>query len=373
VPGHWAQADTGWRWVSGVWAAGNQDLQYVPEPPPSVDNGPSVPAPNENSMYVPGNWQLRDDSYLWRPGFWSQAYNDWVWTPSYYSWTPNGSVYVPGYWDYPLANRGLLFAPVYFNRPLWLNSGWAYRPWWTVDAGGLFLSSLFIGPHHHHYYFGDYFAPNYARAGFWPWYAWGRNYHDPLFNYYRWSNRGDGRWYAGLRNDYWGRRNGELARPERSAVLRSANAARLVTPLNQRGAVTRLSGSQLRQQQNAIQHYQNLSTQRNRNEVNGKRPAPAGAIRQSGFSGLTINNGVRAAGNAPRFREQPVVHQNASHYSPAYRSSPPAYRGSSHAMPARSHSSASFNGGGHGGGGHGGGHSSGGHGGGGHGGGHGKH
>src|SRR5438105_14553112 len=45
VPGHWAQAANGWQWVSGVWAAGNQDLQYVPEPPPSVDNGPSVPAP----------------------------------------------------------------------------------------------------------------------------------------------------------------------------------------------------------------------------------------------------------------------------------------------------------------------------------------
>src|SRR5205823_2565503 len=76
MPGHWAQADNGWQWVSGFWLAGNRDLQYVPEPPQSVDNGPSVPAPDDNSVYIPGAWQLRDDRYRWRPGFWNQAYDN---------------------------------------------------------------------------------------------------------------------------------------------------------------------------------------------------------------------------------------------------------------------------------------------------------
>jgi hypothetical protein len=361
MPGHWAQADNGWQWVSGVWIGADQNLQYVPEPPPSVDNGPSVPAPNDNSMYIPGAWQMRNDNYVWRPGFWNQAYSDWVWTPSYYSWTPNGCAYVPGYWDYPLANRGVLFAPVYFNRPLWQNAGWFYRPSWTVDVGELFYSSLFIGPYHRNYFFGDYFAPSYARAGYWPWYAWGRNFHDPLFSYYRWANRGDARWYAGLRNSYWGRRNGDLARPATFATLRTDHGAGLVRPFDRNAAAARMSAPQMRQQQAGIQHFQNLSNQRNRVEVPGRRPPvanqvrPAGnnGIRQAGYSGLTITNG----GSASHFREQPIVHQGGQRsYAPAYRNAAPAYRGSSHAMPSRSAASFHGGGGGHGGGGHGGRH-----------------
>src|SRR5713226_6965745 len=38
VPGHWAQVNNGWQWVSGLWSAANANLQYVPEPPQSVDN-----------------------------------------------------------------------------------------------------------------------------------------------------------------------------------------------------------------------------------------------------------------------------------------------------------------------------------------------
>src|SRR5262249_5997281 len=145
----------------------NENLQYLPEPPASVDGGPSTPMPSDNSFYVPGNWLYRNDAYQWRPGFWNQAYPDWIWNPGYYSWTPSGYCYVSGYWDYPLADRGLLFAPVYFSRPLWLTPGWCYRPWWAIGFDGLF-ASLFICPHQHHFFFGDFYDPFYARAGFWP-------------------------------------------------------------------------------------------------------------------------------------------------------------------------------------------------------------
>ena len=66
-------------------------------------------------VYVPGTWAWRGH-YLWRPGFWIGHRPDWVWTPARYVWSPAGFVFVDGYWDYPLATRGVLFAPVYFDR-----------------------------------------------------------------------------------------------------------------------------------------------------------------------------------------------------------------------------------------------------------------
>ena len=183
TPGHWTQVDNGWQWVPGLWqAADQQDLQYLPEPPANLDNGPSTLAPDDNSFYVPGIWQYRNSDYVWRPGYWYQQYPGWVWNPATYYWTPSGYCYASGYWDYPLADRGLLFAPAYFNRPLWQTPGWFYRPSFVIGFDGLF-GSLFIGRHHHHFFFGDYYDPFYARAGFWPWYSYGRHYHDPLFSY----------------------------------------------------------------------------------------------------------------------------------------------------------------------------------------------
>ena len=71
VPGNWQQVEDGWQWTSGFWAAGDQqEVTYLPAPPPSVDEGPSTPAPDDNGTYVPGCWIHRETHYLWRPGFW---------------------------------------------------------------------------------------------------------------------------------------------------------------------------------------------------------------------------------------------------------------------------------------------------------------
>ena len=55
----------------------------------------------------------RDLSGTWdlvaaRPGF--------VFCPPRYCWTPGGCVFTEGYWDYDLADRGVLCAPVSFTR-----------------------------------------------------------------------------------------------------------------------------------------------------------------------------------------------------------------------------------------------------------------
>ena len=152
IPGHWQEVDKGWIWSAGYWAAANvEELQYLPEPPPPVDQGPSTPAPDENSTYVPGIWVYQQTGYRWRPGFWCPNKPGWVWVPAHYVCSPTGCLFCEGYWDYPLDERGLLFAPVRFAR------GWnqSYVPQYVVNADFL-MGALFVGPSAHHFYFGDY-------------------------------------------------------------------------------------------------------------------------------------------------------------------------------------------------------------------------
>ncbi len=219
VPGYWNQVEGGWQWVSGFWAPlDQQELPYLPEaPPPSLDSGPSVPAPDDNSIYVPGSWIYRETRYLWRPGFWIGAQPGYVWTPASYCATPSGYLFVDGYWDRCLEDRGLLFAPVCFTQPLWQNPGWAYQPNYCIGTDGL-LASLFVRPRWGHYYFGDYYGNAYLGAGYRPWFGSTARYHDGLFNYYRWAHRGNPGWDRGLGETYRGRLAGTLPRPARTFV-----------------------------------------------------------------------------------------------------------------------------------------------------------
>src|SRR5262249_32662582 len=159
--------------VAGFWAAaGVQDVQYLPAPPPSVAEGPATPAPDANSTAVPGCWVYQQTRYLWRPGYWVANRPDWVWMPAHYVWTPSGYLFNEGSGDHPLDERGLLFAPVYFHAE------WGRKPFvpsFVVNADFL-LGALFVRASVQHYYFGDYFEPRYAARGFvaWPEYRVGR-------------------------------------------------------------------------------------------------------------------------------------------------------------------------------------------------------
>jgi hypothetical protein len=219
VSGYWTKADDGWEWVPGFWGPAAQEaISYITEPPPeSLENGPSEPAPDNSSVYVPGTWVYRSTGYVWRPGYWSPDQTGYLWVPATYYSTPAGYVFVDGYWDYPLEDRGLLFTPVTFDREWWLTPGWCYRPSYCVDLGSL-LGSLFVQPAYCHYFFGDYYGGFYGRYGFRPWLAYANGYGDPLFNYYRWRNRDNPRWYSNLYHTYEGRLHGTLARPARTLV-----------------------------------------------------------------------------------------------------------------------------------------------------------
>jgi hypothetical protein len=204
MPGHWAEARgeaDGWQWVSGYWAAEDQaEVEYLPPPPASLDTGPSAAAPDADSFYSPGVWVYRDRRYAWRPGFWQRSRADWYYAPAHYSWTPAGYIFCDGYWDYPLARRGLLFAPARFSSGVWNSSGWNYQPRYVIGYQGL-LGSLFARADYGRYYFGNYYAADYNRHGFVPWfdYRTGRNSPDPLFHHSRWQTRNDPHWETNLR------------------------------------------------------------------------------------------------------------------------------------------------------------------------------
>jgi hypothetical protein len=219
VPGTWQQVEGGWHWVPGYWGTAQQtEVQYLPAPPPSIDQGASTPAPDATSTYVPGCWVYRETRYFWRPGFWCAFHPGWVWCPAHYVWTPVGYVFVEGFWDHPIAERGLLFAPVRIAPRFLTLAGWSYTPAFVVQPDFL-LSALFVRPKLCSYYFGDYFAASYTRAGFVPWidYRVGRSVFDPNFAYYRHAFRG-GAWERGLRALFAARFEGTVPRPPRTLV-----------------------------------------------------------------------------------------------------------------------------------------------------------
>jgi hypothetical protein len=214
VSGHWQKVENGWQWVPGFWASmENNEYTVLPPPPDPVDEGPSSPAPDATSTYVPGCWVYQDGRYLWRPGYWNAFHDGWAWTPAHYLWAPSGAIFVEGFWDYPLINRGLLFASAYIDRSLWSRPNWTYTPQYLVNGESL-LASLFVRPATRHYYFGDYFGDRYAKAGFVPWTTAGIDRHtpDPLFSYYRHRPEGAA-WERDMRDVYGARARGQGVPP----------------------------------------------------------------------------------------------------------------------------------------------------------------
>jgi hypothetical protein len=215
VPGTWHEANSQWQYTSGFWTELNQpDMNYLPPPPKPIDAGPPTPAPAADYQYAPGSWVYRETRYVWRPGFWYPHRANWIYIPAHYSWTPYGYVFVDGYWDYPLRQRGVLFAPVAFNAAVYSQPAFVYRPQYVVYDDFLY-GALFVRPGAG-YYFGDYFEPRYANLGYRSWYTVqiGRGAYDPLYGYYR-TSYGPG-WATGINNLYVQRVNNVAYRPPRT-------------------------------------------------------------------------------------------------------------------------------------------------------------
>jgi hypothetical protein len=233
MPGYWADLGDGrYEWVGGYWAStATTEVQYLPEPPATLEAGPSTDPPSAVAIWAPGCWVWRDSKYLWRPGFWVNAYPDWIWVPAHYCWSPRGYAFVDGYWDYSLARRGLLFAPVYFPRDVLARKNFVYTPSIVIDPT-LLTTYLFTRPSFAHYYFGDYYAADNIKAGVYPWFAYHNSHYgyDPIYAHESWNlGRKDSNWLAGQRQAYWDRRDHGASRPphtfaEQQKLARQPNA-----------------------------------------------------------------------------------------------------------------------------------------------------
>ncbi len=217
IPGYWIKVESGFQWVSGYWALETGiDTQYLPEPPESVEAGPNVDAPTSDYGWVPGCWIWLQGRYVWRPGYWEIMRPNWVWVPDYYLWTPRGYIFVEGYWDFAVARRGVLFAPVSFGIGITMVQGYHFTPSVRISLN-VFSDCLFLRPGYHHYYFGDYYAVKYYRGGIYPWFSphVKRHHYDPIYVHQRWKHRHDRNWEKNLYARYQERRDNAPSRPLR--------------------------------------------------------------------------------------------------------------------------------------------------------------
>lgn len=223
IVGYWAETTAGYQWTSGYWAdAVAEEITYLPAPPRSVEEGPNIEAPSTNHSWTPGCWVWSQEHYAWSPGYWAEFRPDWDWMPAHYVWTRRGHVFVNGYWDHSVQHRGVLFAPVYFDRGVYSRPGYSYSPTIVIDLD-VFASHLFLRPNYDHYYFGDYYAPRYRENGFFASFSFtsSRRGYDSIYARQRWEHRDDRDWERRNERDYQFRRDDESARPPHTWAAQS--------------------------------------------------------------------------------------------------------------------------------------------------------
>jgi hypothetical protein len=221
VAGYWREAGNQYQWVGGYWTnvvqqTADQEVTYYPAPPPPPQTAPIGEPPAPESFYVPGYWVWAGDRYAWRSGYWAKVQPGYVWVPGHYRWTPSGYIYIAGYWDYSIAQRGVLFAPVVVD-PAIVGVGFVYTPTFVV-RDRIIVDSLFIRPSVGFYYFGDYYGPAYREWGFTSAVVYSRSSYDPIFTYARWEYRDQPSWFSVQLDITLGRHAGTVACPPRTLV-----------------------------------------------------------------------------------------------------------------------------------------------------------
>jgi hypothetical protein len=236
IPGYWREQGQQWQWVPGLWVAaeklttGSTEIAYQPQPPAPPQVAPPGPAPNADSFYVPGYWVWRDGRYMWCPGYWARVQPNYVWVPAHYCWTPSGYVFVAGYWDFALAHRGMIYAPVFVDNRV-VGATFVYTPAYAV-SDVVVVDSLWVRPAYCHYYFGDYYGPAYHRYGYESCIVYGRDHYDSIIVYRTWEHRDEPRWHETQVTIFVERDAGRAPRPPRTLVEQQIIIRQQTTNIN---------------------------------------------------------------------------------------------------------------------------------------------
>jgi len=190
--------------------------RFLPRPPASLESGPVGNPPTANFTWIPGTWIFRHGRFLWLAGQWSPVHRGWVWVPARYVFTPAGYLFVDGYFDYELARRGVLFAPVIFRRGF-VAPGFVFRPSVVLNTHRL-TEFLFVNSPCGCYCFGDYFGASHVQAGIFPWFAFHMSSlgYDPFFAFASWAHHTDIGWHERLVSDFRAFRDDARLRPPRT-------------------------------------------------------------------------------------------------------------------------------------------------------------
>ena len=215
VPGYWGNSGKAFQWTSGYWADANMsDVEYLPEPPETVEAGPNIAAPSADSSWLPGCWVWRQNRYAWRPVFGRRCSRIGTGFRTI-TCGPRAAMFSSMAIGIARStDAACCFAPVQFNASVYSRPGFSYSPTTVIDLSA-FTNHLFLRPRYQHYYFGDYYAASYQSAGFFPWFSFQSSHlgYDPIYAHQRWQYRQDPQWEHRMEADFRKRRDQQDVRP----------------------------------------------------------------------------------------------------------------------------------------------------------------
>ena len=218
VPGYWGKAGQGYQWTSGYWAdAKASEVQYLPEPPATVENGPNIAASSADQTWLPGCWIWQKVAMLGGPVFGRPRSRIGIGFPPI-TFGPRAATSMSTATGItPSAVAACCLRRCISMRTCMARPGFSYSPTTVIDLG-VFANHLFLRPQYQHYYFGDYYAADYQAAGFYPSYSYnsGRFGYDPIYAYDRWQHRQDRGWEQRQQADFQNRRDHDNLRPPRT-------------------------------------------------------------------------------------------------------------------------------------------------------------
>jgi hypothetical protein len=129
-------------------------------------------------------------------------------------------VFIAGYWDWSVAERGVLYAPVVIH-PAMAGPTFVYTPAYAIRETML-LDTLFVRPSWCHYYFGDYYGPRCHQLGFESCVVYSRRHYDAIFVYERYAHRSDPRWEAAQLDMCLARHAGRAPCPPRTLAQQNS-------------------------------------------------------------------------------------------------------------------------------------------------------